>query len=101
MLRRTKGAQMLYSLYEITHWSVGPMRLAAQLQAMALRSPLNPIKESEISRTVAAASDLFEAVTRRYAKPDWKLPETNIQGVSVPVRPERVWSSQWCNLVHF
>ncbi|MGE3143006.1 MAG: polyhydroxyalkanoate depolymerase [Hyphomonadaceae bacterium] len=92
---------MLYSLYEMSHWSVGPMRLAAQLQTMALRSPLNPIKESEVSRTMAAASDLFEAVTRRYAKPGWRLHETTVQGVRVPVRPVRVWGGQWCQLIHF
>lgn len=92
---------MLYSLYEMSHWSVGPMRLAAQMQALVLRSPLNPVAESEISRTAAAASDLFEAVTRRYTKPDWKLPETIVNGVGVRVRPHAVWATPWCSLVHF
>jgi len=92
---------MLYSLYEMSHWSVGPMRLAAQMQSMLLRSPLNPIKESELSKTAAAASDLFESVTRRYTKPAWGLPETVVQGVHVPVTPETAWRSDWCNLVHF
>ncbi len=92
---------MLYSLYEMSHWSVGPMRLAAQMQSMLLRSPLNPIKESELSKTAAAASDLFESVTRRYTKPGWKLPETVVNGVHVPLAPEVAWRSPWCNLVHF
>ncbi len=92
---------MLYALYEMSHWSVGPMRLAAQVQGLMLRSPLNPVGRSELSRTAAAASDLFEAVTRRYTKPDWRLPETVTNGVPVAVKPTRVWGSPWCGLIHF
>ncbi len=92
---------MLYSLYEMSQWSVAPMRLVAQLQGMALRSPLNPIAESDMSKAAAAAADVFESVTRRYAKPAWDLPETIVQGVHVAVTPESVWRSTWCNLTHF
>lgn len=92
---------MLYSLYEMSHWSVGPMRLAAQLQSMMLRSPLNPVADSEISKAAAAASDVFESLTRRYKKPAWMLPETMVQGVDVPVTPQVVWKTNWCGLIHF
>jgi poly(3-hydroxybutyrate) depolymerase len=92
---------MLYSLYEFGHWSVAPLRLAAMMQSTLLRSPLNLAADTEISRTAAAASDLFEAVTRRYRKPDWNLPTTSVNSVPVPVTPKAVWSSPWCNLLHF
>jgi len=92
---------MLYSLYELGHLSVAPLRLAALMQSSMLRSPLNPVGDTEVARTAAAAADLFESMTRRYRKPDWDLPVTVIDGHDVAVRTETAWSSPWCNLVHF
>ncbi len=92
---------MLYSMYELGHLSVAPLRIAAMMQSSILRSPFNPAADSELARRAAAASDLFESVTRRYGKPAWNLPTTNVEGVEVAVAPKTVWSSPWCNLVHF
>jgi poly(3-hydroxybutyrate) depolymerase len=92
---------MLYSLYELGHLSVAPLRIAALMQSSMLRSPFNPLADTELARTAAAASDVFESVTRRYRKPDWQLPTTNVEGMDVPVTPESVWSSPWCSMVHF
>lgn len=92
---------MLYSLYELGHLSVAPLRLAAMMQSSMLRSPLNPAAGTDIARAAAAASDLFEAVTRRYRKPDWELPTTMVNDVAVRVTPTKAWRGPWCELVHF
>lgn len=92
---------MLYSLYELGHMSVAPWRIAAMMQSSMLRSPLNPASDSEVAKTAAAASDLFESVTRRYRKPDWLLPTTSVNSVEVTVTPTPVWSTPWCSMVHF
>lgn len=92
---------MLYSLYELGHLSVAPLRIAAMLQSNMLRSPLNPAADSEAARAMAAASDLFETVTRRYRKPDWDLATTLVEGAPVAVTPKPAWSSPWCTLLHF
>jgi poly(3-hydroxybutyrate) depolymerase len=92
---------MLYSLYELGHLSVAPWRIAAMMQSSMLRSPMNPASELEVAKTAAAASDLFESVTRRYRKPDWLLATTSVNSVEVAVTPTPVWSSPWCNMVHF
>jgi poly(3-hydroxybutyrate) depolymerase len=92
---------MLYSFYELGHLSVAPLRVAAMLQSSILRSPLNPAADSEIARTMAAASDLFETMTRRYRKPEWNLPTTQVQGADVTVTPRIAWSSPWCQMIHF
>jgi poly(3-hydroxybutyrate) depolymerase len=92
---------MLYSLYELGHLSVAPLRIAALMQSSMLRSPLNPAADTEIARTAAAASDLFETVTRRYRKPDWNLPHTVVQGAEIGVTVKSAWSSPWCSMLHF
>jgi poly(3-hydroxybutyrate) depolymerase len=92
---------MLYSLYEMGHWSMAPFRAASMMQSAMLRSPFNLAADTEFSRNAAAAADLFEAVTRRYRKPDWLISETTVNGVQVGVKPNTVWRSPWCNLVHF
>ncbi|MBX9747714.1 MAG: polyhydroxyalkanoate depolymerase [Hyphomonadaceae bacterium] len=92
---------MLYSLYELGHLSVAPLRIAALMQSSVLRSPLNPMADTEVARTAAAASDLFETVTRRYRKPDWQLPTTTVNGAAVGVTAKPVWSTPWCNMIHF
>jgi poly(3-hydroxybutyrate) depolymerase len=92
---------MLYSLYELSHLSVAPLRLVAMMQSSMLRSPLNPAADTEVARALSAASDLFEAVTRRYRKPDWDLPTTTINGVSVNVAPMKAWSRPWADMLHF
>ncbi len=92
---------MLYSLYELGHLSVAPLRIAALMQSSMLRSPLNPVADTEIARTAAAASDLFETVTRRYRKPDWNLSRTVVNDVEVAVTPKSAWSSPWCDMLHF
>lgn len=92
---------MLYSLYELNRAAVAPLHVAAAAQSALLRSPLNPAGMTPMGRTVAAAGDLIEAVTRRYRKPNWNLPTTEIEGRLIPVKPHAVWSSPWCSLVHF
>jgi poly(3-hydroxybutyrate) depolymerase len=92
---------MLYSLYELGHLSVAPLRIAALMQSSMLRSPLNPVADTEIARTAAAASDLFETVTRRYRKPDWNLPHTLVNGADVAVTVKSAWSAPWCEMLHF
>jgi poly(3-hydroxybutyrate) depolymerase len=92
---------MLYSLYELTHFAVAPVRAAALAQSALLRSPFNPASETELVKTITAATDVFESVTRRYRKPDWKLPTTRVNAVEVDVRPAAVWSSVWAQLIHF
>ena len=71
------------------------------MHSSMLRSPLNPMADTEVSRTAAAASELFESVTRRYRKPEWNLATTSVEGVDVAVTTKRVWASPWCAMVHF
>ncbi len=92
---------MLYTLYEMGHAAITPLRSMTNLTRAAMAWPLNPASESLAGRSVVAAADVFEAVTRRYGKPSWGIDQVEINGASVAVEPKTVWSSPWCELVHF
>lgn len=92
---------MLYTLYEMNHWAVAPLRALAMAQSASLKLPFNPAGMTPWGRNLAAASDVFETVTRRYRKPEWLLPTTELNGVEIAVKPIAAWGDTWCTLVHF
>ncbi len=92
---------MLYTLYEMGYAAVTPMRATINAVRRIYRSPANPMAHTLPGRTVAAAADFFEAVTRRYGKPEWGIEDTVVDGASVPVTPEVAWRTPWCDLLHF
>ncbi|HLS86352.1 MAG TPA: polyhydroxyalkanoate depolymerase [Burkholderiales bacterium] len=83
---------MLYNLYEAQHVALAPMRYMAELARGWFGHPFSPWAYTPLSRRVAASSDLFLRLTRRYEKPAW-----NIDGVE----PEVVLHKPFCDLVHF
>lgn len=92
---------MLYTLVEMNRLALAPMRLAAKSSRAMMRASANPLRNTEFGRSVAAMADVFESVTRYYGKPEWRIESTRINGVDVPVRDTTVWSTPWCQLVHF
>lgn len=92
---------MNYQAYELAHAMMTPWRTFAQGMKMHLQQPFNPLSYTPMSRSAAAAIDVFESVTRRYGKPEWGISATQIQGLSVPVNIETVVAAPFCNLIHF
>jgi poly(3-hydroxybutyrate) depolymerase len=92
---------MLYTAYELGFAAFAPARIAAGFGAQFWRSPLNPMADSWLGRTSAAALDLFENATRRYPKPDWGIAATAVNGRTVPVSIEPAATRDFCTLVHF
>jgi poly(3-hydroxybutyrate) depolymerase len=92
---------MLYHAYEMTHAAFSPMRAAAQVSREVMRNPLNPMAETYGSRAVSAALEMFINATRRYGKPEFGIETVVVDGLDTPVVEEVVWSSPFCNLLHF
>ncbi len=92
---------MLYSLVELNRAAMAPLRLAAKAARITVQSRLNPMSESDYSKTLVAMTNIFESATRFYGKPDWQISETRVNSVKVPIKTESAWRSPWCNLVHF
>jgi poly(3-hydroxybutyrate) depolymerase len=91
----------LYQLYEMQHVAVGPLRAAADATRMLFQSPINPLAHTLWGKSVAAGCEMFERVTRRYAKPLWQIERTIVAGEAVAVEPEIVWELPFCNVTHF
>ena len=71
---------MFYELYEMNHAALTPVRAAAEVMRLALKNPLNPWTHTLYGRSLSAGLEVFERATRRYAKPEFGLPETRIKG---------------------
>lgn len=92
---------MNYHAYELAHAFITPMRLAAQALKLQMQMPFNPLSITPIGKSIAAAVDVFEGITRRYGKPEWDIENTLIDGMSVPVSAETAVHKPFCNLTHF
>ena len=92
---------MFYQLYELNHALMSPMRATADVAKLYFKNPINPLAHTAYGRTVAAASEVFERLTRRYGKPSFGLTETEIDGVPVKVTERVIWQRPFCRLLHF
>lgn len=92
---------MLYSLYELNHYALQPLRAMADATQSALQHPLSPASYTTMGKSMAAALDVFESITRRYGKPKFNLPITKINGQPVDIIEEDVWRAPFCHLKHF
>ena len=82
---------MLYHWFEMGHAAVKPARLAAGSARLMLNHPWNPISHTAAGRSASAAFEVFERTTRRYAKPDFGITTTQVDGRDVAVREDVVW----------
>lgn len=92
---------MFYQLYEMNHAALAPFRATTEAMRLLYSNPMNPMSQTAMGRTMAAGFEVFERMTRRYAKPTFDLPQTLVDDVAVDVTEEIVWSKPFCNLVHF
>ncbi|HEY2047760.1 MAG TPA: polyhydroxyalkanoate depolymerase [Caulobacteraceae bacterium] len=92
---------MLYTLHEAAYGLAAPLRLTAQLARDFWRSPLNPAGETDAGRMAYASADVVANLTRRYAKPAWRIDDVFVDGHRVTVTRETPWKSPWVKLRHF
>src|SRR6185295_15732443 len=85
-----KGRSMHYYAYELAHTVLSPLRLGVSGLRSMLDSPFNLMGNTPYGRHLAAACELFENVTRRYAKPEFGFKTTHVGGVEVAVREQIV-----------
>ena len=81
--------------------ALAPLRLQAKAANTLWSSDANPLRDTQIGRSVSAASQVFERATRYYGKPEWQIEETEIDGRRHAVEPETAWASPWCRMIRF
>ncbi|PVE53041.1 polyhydroxyalkanoate depolymerase [Rhizobium rhizogenes] len=92
---------MFYHLYEMNHAAMAPLRAGADLMRQACNNPLNPLSNTAFGRSLDAGFEVFERLTRRYGKPEFGISGTDIDGKTVDVVEEVVWTKPFCRLIHF
>jgi poly(3-hydroxybutyrate) depolymerase len=90
-----------YWLYEISQAALNPSRAFADATKLFFKNPTNPLAHTPFGKTMAAAAELFERSTRRYAKPEWNITSTVVGGERVPVHISTAWERPFCRLLHF
>jgi poly(3-hydroxybutyrate) depolymerase len=85
----------------MNHAVMHPARAACDAWGLFFRNPFNPVAHTAAGRSLAAACEMFERSTRRYAKPEFGIDEVSIGGERVAVRERVVWSKPFCRLLHF
>ena len=90
-----------YYWYEAAHWMLSPARAATEGAKLFFENPINPLTHTAYGRTVAAACELFERTTRRYAKPEFGLSTTVVNGEAVAVSERVVWERPFCQVIAF
>ncbi len=92
---------MLYHWYEMNHALLSPWRAAADWQQWALAQPFNPWSQFPLVRNASAAWEVFESLTRRYAKPRFELTSVVSDGVTLPISETTVLRKPFASLLHF
>jgi poly(3-hydroxybutyrate) depolymerase len=90
-----------YQLYEMLHMAFAPARAVSEATVQLLKSPLHPFADTSLTRSVSAAAELFERMTRRYGKPSFGFRTTMVNGVETEISQEYVWARPFCQLLHF
>ncbi len=94
-------ATPMYWFYEMSRASLNPARAFAEATRLFYKNPINPLSQTDFGKSVAAAAEVFERATRRYAKPAWDIDSTLVGGERVPVEIETIWEKPFCRLLHF
>ncbi len=90
-----------YQMHELAYMAFAPLRAMSDVTRFWARNPLNPWSGTQVGRNIAASSDMFERMTRRYGKPLFGLDHTMIEGRHVAVEEQVVWQRSFCRLLRF
>lgn len=93
---------MLYTLYEMQHFAMTPLRMWAQSNQLLFGNPVGAmLHHVPGGKELAASSELVSRLTRRYEKPPFNLPTTVVDGQTVTVTEEAALVKPFCTLRHF
>lgn len=92
---------MNYLGYELVHALITPLRFWSSVTRLSLDNPFGPLALNPFSKSLSASLEVFESLTKRYAKPEFGIDAISINGQDVGVKPAIVRSLPFCDLLHF
>ena len=92
---------MLYTAYELTHATMAPLKALSEFGQQVNSSVFNPMAYTSMGRSMAAGCEVFNRITRRYARPKWDIETTRVKGKEVAVSIETKLCVPFCDLIHF
>jgi poly(3-hydroxybutyrate) depolymerase len=92
---------MIYQLHEFQKTVMAPTVLLADTVKHLFTNPFSPLAYTPVSRTIAANSEVFVRLMRRYPKPQWQIDHTLIDGERIAVTREVAVEKPFCQLLHF
>lgn len=92
---------MIYQLHEFQKTVMAPTVLLADTIKNLFTSPFSPLAYTPVSRAIAANSEVFVRLLRRYPKPLWRIDDTTVGGERVAVTREVAVNKPFCQLLHF
>lgn len=91
----------LYQIYEWQRAMIAPLQAFAEMSNKYYSSPFTPLAYTDVGKKSAAGFELFNRITKHYAKPRFGLHETMIDGKTIPVENTIVMQEHFCHLRHF
>ena len=88
-------------MFEMQHFMLSPIRLAAKATQKLYDHPFNPFFHSPFNRHASAGIEVFERITRKYEKPTFGITEVLVNGKAVKIEEEIAKKKPFCNLIHF
>ncbi|MEQ1789208.1 MAG: polyhydroxyalkanoate depolymerase [Rickettsiales bacterium] len=91
----------LYHMHEMQYAAIKPLNIMAEAVSMLHSHPFSPLAYTVYSKRVAAASEVIKRMTHRYAKPEFGIEHTIVNGKQVTIYEEIVDEKPFCRLLHF
>ncbi len=91
----------LYNLHEMHYAAITPINIMASAAAMLHSHPFSPLSYTGYGKHIAAGAEVLQRMTKRYAKPEFGIAHTIVNGKQTTIYEEVVDEKPFCRLLHF
>ncbi len=92
---------MLYRLHEMNRAFLTPLTHWAEATSKMFNNPVSPLAHSPYSQRIAAGYELLFRIGKNYAKPEFDITSTTIDGKDVEIEQGEALVKPFCKLLHF
>ena len=92
---------MLYQLHELHKSMMSPLTHFTEMGSKIFSLAASPFAYTPLARQMAAGYEFIHRMGKRFEKPAWGLPTTEVDGKTVAISEEVVLSKPFCNLLYF